>query len=305
MLARDIDTPGERSNFFARARTGEMTRLFRGVYVPTSQWEVMDADERYRVTVKATAAFAESDHVYSHASAAALWRLPWVGPWPTNAHVTVAKASGGRSKQMFARHTTGEPLCRVEIDGIPVTSLAKTSVDISRTQSFGRAVAVVDAVLRRARHPRSDLPADVVCRDDLLRELDEIPRNKGVVKAIHVIKFADGRADRPGESMSRVNIHLARLPEPQLQVPLAGASGRVWTVDFFWSGCGLIGEFDGLAKYTDEEFLRGRSPTEAVIDEKRREDDLRAAGYGVSRWGWRIAMSSNLLREHLVLAGLQ
>lgn len=206
---------------------------------------------------------------------------------------------------MFARHTTGHPSNTVDVDGVTVTTLARTCVDIARTQPFGCAVAVVDAALRRVDHPRSDLPRQHVLREDLLRELRGIPHNKGVVKALRVIQFADGRADRPGESMSRVNIHLARLPEPDLQVKLAGASGTVWTVDFFWSGCGLIGEFDGLAKYTDEVFLRGRSSAEAVIDEKRREDDLRAAGYRLSRWGWRVAMSPNLIRQHLIRAGLR
>lgn len=305
LLARDIETPGERSDFFLRARQGEFTRIFRGVHIATSQWEMMDADERYRATVKASVAFAESDNVYSHASAAALWRLPWIGPWPTKAHVTVATAAGGRSKQMFARHTTGQPSDTAEIDGVTVTTLARTSVDIARTQSFGCAVAVVDAALRRAVYPRPELPADVVVHADLLRELHGIPRNKGVVKALRVISFADGRADRPGESISRVNIHLARLPAPELQVELAGASGKVWTVDFFWRGCRLIGEFDGATKYTNEEFLRGRSSAEAVIAEKAREDDLRAAGYGMSRWGWRVAMSPSLIREQLVRAGLR
>lgn len=305
VLTRDLETPGERSDFFARARNGEFTRLFRGVHIPTEQWDLMDADERYRATVKATAAFAESDHAYSHASAVALWRLPWVGPWPSEVHVTVGKAAGGRSKQMFVRHTTGELPHVVEIDGVIITTLARTAVDVARTQSFGCAVAVVDAALRRALHSRSDLPVDAASPDDLLRELDMIPRNKGVAKALRVIRFSDARADRPGESISRVNIHLARLPEPELQVRLTGASGKVWTVDFFWREHGLIGEFDGAVKYSDEVFLRGRSSAEAVIDEKAREDDLRAAGFAMSRWGWRIAMSPSLIREHLVRAGLR
>lgn len=192
LLARDLETPGERSDFFMRARKGEFTRIFRGVHVATSQWEELGDDERYRALVKGSAAFSESDQVYSHESAVALWQLPWIGPWPTKAHVTVAVAAGGRSKQMFVRHTTGVPSRTVEIDGVLVTTLARTSVDIARAQSFGRAVAVVDAALRRATHPQRGFPEEAVVHADLLQELAGVPRNKGVVKALRVINFADG-----------------------------------------------------------------------------------------------------------------
>ncbi len=265
----------------------------------------MDVDERYRAVVKASAAFSEGDQVYSHVSAAALWRLPWIGPWPERAHVTVPASIGGRSQQMFVRHTTGVPSKSIVVDGIAATTLARTAVDIARTQSFACAVTVLDAALRRAAHPRLGCPVQNVDHDDLLAELCGVPQNQGVAKALRAIGFADGRADRPGESMSRVSMRVARLPDPELQVSLVGASGKKWTVDFVWRDIGLIGEFDGEVKYTSEEFLRGRSPAEAVIDEKSREDDLRAAGYGMSRWGWRVAISARLIREHLVRAGLR
>ncbi|HUG50856.1 MAG TPA: hypothetical protein VLZ78_07660, partial [Terrimesophilobacter sp.] len=95
------------------------------------------------------------------------------------------------------------------------------------------------------------------------------------------------------------------LPRPELQVPIVGDSGRVWIVDFWWPEFNLIGEFDGHRKYTDPEFLRGRTPEQAVIDEKDREDDLRAAHHGMSRWDWDIALSPIRLRDKLLRAGLR
>ena len=92
---------------------------------------------------------------------------------------------------------------------------------------------------------------------------------------------------------------------PQLQVAIEGASGQVYIVDFWWPEFNMIGEFDGNAKYTDPEFLRGRTPEQALIDEKRREDDLRAAGHGMTRWHWQIACSLNRLRAHLLAAGIR
>lgn len=62
-----------------------------------------------------------------------------------------------------------------------------------------------------------------------------------------------------------------------------GLAGRT---DFEWPEERLCGEFDGLAKYRRVEYLQGRTPSEAVIDEKRREDRIRATGRGVIRWTW-------------------
>lgn len=45
-------------------------------------------------------------------------------------------------------------------------------------------------------------------------------------------------------------------------------------------------------------------PGEAVIKEKRREDELRAGGLRFARWGWDDAMSGHPLREILIEAGL-
>jgi hypothetical protein len=42
-----------------------------------------------------------------------------------------------------------------------------------------------------------------------------------------------------------------------------------------------------------------------VIDEKVREDDLRAARHGMSRWDWTKAVSPRLLSAHLIAAGLR
>lgn len=92
---------------------------------------------------------------------------------------------------------------------------------------------------------------------------------------------------------------------PVLQAEIVGASGRVWTVDFWWPGFNLVGEFDGKVEYSDPAFLRGRTPEQALLDEKDREDDIRAAGHRMSRWGWTTALSPGLLRAHLVAAGLR
>ncbi|HRN28687.1 MAG TPA: hypothetical protein PK890_03140, partial [Terrimesophilobacter sp.] len=184
------------------------------------------------------------------------------------------------------------------------TTLARTVVDVATVASFGQAVTIADAALRRTKHPFTGLPFVDLTRDDLLKELVNAGVSHGRSKARDAIEFSNGLADRPGESMSRVSMRRTRLPMPELQVSLRGASGRTWSVDFFWRHRKLIGEFDGQWKYTDPEFLAGRTPHQVLIDEKEREDDLRAAGNGMTRWGWKTAVSPTLLHAHLRSAGL-
>ncbi|MBX3094135.1 MAG: type IV toxin-antitoxin system AbiEi family antitoxin domain-containing protein [Cryobacterium sp.] len=299
---RDLTIPGERSDFYRRVRAGEFTRVVRGAYLPTTTWNELGPDAQYRVVV---AASDRPGFVFSHHSAAAMWRLPWIGPWPHRIHLAEQADAGRLSTPAITRHTTGVPPSVEVIDGLTVTSLARTVVDLACALTFERAVTIADAALRRTAHPLGGLPATTLSRHDLQHELARVPVNRGAVKARNVIAFADPQADRPGESLSRVSMLRARLPAPQLQAPLRGRSGREWRVDFYWPGNRLIGEFDGEWKYTNPEFANERTPKRILLDEKFREDDLRAANYGFARWGWGMARSPAQLRRHLLDAGLQ
>lgn len=304
-LTRDIHTPGERNAFYARVDRGELVRLCRGAYMRAAVWSTLHPDARHRALVKAVAALSSPDVVFSHSSAAALWRLPRIGSWPSQVHAVDAVATGGRSSHRLIRHAVGVPRVVDQIDGLVVTSLARSVVDLARTEPFAAAVAAADAALRRTEHPWREVPSTTLTRTDLFEELANIPLRHGTARARRVIEFADGAADRPGESLSRVSMLSAGITMPELQVPLYGASGRRYVVDFFWRKFNVIGEFDGLDKYVNPVYLRGRTSAQVLQDEKRREDDLRAAGHGMSRWEWAVAISPRRLRAQLALAGVR
>jgi hypothetical protein len=304
-LTREITVAGDRSEFYRLVHHGDFVALRRGVYMKAWRWAELDRDERYLARVRASVAFTEG-LVVSHLSASAVWRLPWVGPYPSFVHAVCEDArSGGRRSSAIRLHALGAPDDFAEIDGVGVTSLARTVVDVARTSSFAQAVVVADAALRRSSIPLDGLPATFLTPDDLHREVGLVALTHGTAKALRAIEFADARADSPGESISRVNMSLARLTAPILQAPLRGASGKVWNVDFWWPTYNLIGEFDGKAKYTEEKYLKGRTPQQALYDEKMREDDLRSAHHNFTRWPWATATSMPLLRAHLIAAGLR
>ena len=294
-LASHATRVGECDQLYQRSRRGDVTRVFRGCFVDTTYWLSLDAADRHRALAHLAALRFDDDLVFSHRTAAALYRLPVLGPWPARVHVAGHPGAASDRSAALARHALGVSNASVRIDGLQVTPLAVTVAQLAAVERFAAGVVVADAALRRPGLSTADLQAAARA----------IPRYHGRSRAISVAEFADGRADRPGESISRCSMLAAGLTLPELQVELVGASGGRYFADFYWREFGLIGEFDGAAKYKDPEFLRGRTPEQALLDEKYREDDLRAAKHGFSRWGWKVALSPPLLGAQLRSAGVR
>ena len=303
ILSRHLD-PAERKKIHQRHRRGEVVQLHRGAYVEAQLWLSLDLDARCRASALAVAVHFDYEFVFSHLSAAALWRLPRLGSWPVRPHVAGGRGAAS-ARSAFVRHGLGIPDVTDSIDTLRVTTLCATVVDVAAMVGFGHAVVVADAALRRNARPVPGVPHAAFGQADLFRELGRIAASHGAVKARRAIEFADGRADRPGESLSRVNMRIAGVTAPEIQVSMIGASGKSYDVDFWWPESNVIGEFDGKFKYTDPAYMNGRTPQQVLYDEKLREDDLRAAQHRFTRWPWATAVSPTLLRAHLAGAGVR
>src|SRR5690606_907417 len=113
---------------------------------------------------------------YSHDSAAVMWGLPSLGRWSRHIHVVAPRASGGRSQGQVKRHCVGGDADGVDIDGLMVTSLARTLVDTGCTSSFLRAVTMIDAGLRAPKDGelRHQLGITAPSKTELLSLLDSL-----------------------------------------------------------------------------------------------------------------------------------
>lgn len=132
-----------------------------------------------------------------------------------------------------------EPECSVA-RGVPVTGLARTVVDLSRSEGRRGGVVLADAALRRGLEPA-----------ELAWVVQQSSTWPGATRAGAVACFADGRSESVHESVSRVVLAELGLPapEPQVEVWLDGVLlGRV---DFLWKDRRTVGEADGMAKYVD------------------------------------------------------
>ncbi|MFZ2165823.1 MAG: hypothetical protein WAV45_10195 [Propionibacteriaceae bacterium] len=161
------------------------------------------------------------------------------------------------------------------IEGMRVTTLARTAVDLARCNEFERAVAVMDAALHQG------LP-----KDDLMELVSKAPRRYGIVCARRAAAFSDPLSESVGESRSRVVFDRWGLPKPKLQFPLFSPGGVfIARSDFGWPEFRVLGEFDGLIKYGGT-LKSGESGVEAFAKEKQREEAIRDAGWIIVRWMW-------------------
>lgn len=273
-------------------------RLVPGRYVRAQHWRAFDDRERYLMLSFAALSALRCDAVLSHASAAAFWGLPRLGPWPSRAQVTVPAATTSTANRWAYKHaSTLSDDETLEFAGFRVTSPARTGVDLALVSSFRQSVVALDHGLHVGLFDQNEL-LDLSTHRSAVR---------GGVRAKRAIAFADARADRPGESLSRVVIHEGGFEEPELQKHFPNPTGPDAYGDFWWRGCRRVGEFDGEVKYRDERMRAGRSPEQVVIDEKRREDDLRALPgvRTVVRWTWGDALRAEPMVRALARAGVR
>lgn len=282
VLTRDLAqrgfSPDEIRRMLAR---GEVARVRRGAYLQLRNERQADADPHDLRTphlhlIAGTEAQLHPRAVLSHGSAAAVWNLPLFRDMVGQVHLTRDRRGGGVRRSTVFVH--GSPLRaedRTIVEGHAVTSLARTAVDLARTLSFDKAVAVADAAVA--------MGADPVALGECL---EQARRWYGCPAARRVIAFADGRSESVGESFSRLRLHDLGLAPPTLQFEVFDEHGYlVGITDFAWPERRTLGEFDGVVKYGA---LRrpGETAEEAVLREKRREDALRDQGWEIARWGW-------------------
>jgi len=210
----------------------------------------------------------------------------------------------GASRRSYSARKYPVPESPDVIDGLLVTPIARTLVDIGRSARLETSVAMMDHALAPVHGRRAVVPGGRITRAALVAEHGTIASPRGRVRCEQAIGLADGESGSAGESLSRVVMHVLGVPAPILQQSFYDARGLIGYVDFWWPAFNLIGEFDGYGKYLREELLAGQTTAQAVIAEKTREDRLRRCGPIVTRWDWTIARSLPRLERHLIEAGL-
>ena len=171
-------------------------------------------------------------------------------------------------------------------------------LDLLAARPFLSGVVSLEHVLHHGARYR-------ISRDALIGAVAAKRPFRHAVRVAAVVDFVGDKSESPGESLSKVRIWEAEMPLPIQQKRFIGTDGREYFVDFYFPEADAIGESDGYAKYENPEFLKGRTPTQAFRDEKRREDALRPLVRSFVRWDWSDAWLGAPLYAKLSHAGIR
>ncbi|WP_051158785.1 hypothetical protein [Tsukamurella sp. 1534] len=144
--------------------------------------------------------------VLSHQSAAVLWGLPLQRPDYSRVHTTIDERHKGGlvsgRRHVHPRSLPAEDV--VTLDGLAVTSLARTAVDLALAGTYEQALAVFDGARLVPRFPSAgDRPT--VPLDDLVRVIDGLGRRTGRETMLRALADSVECSESVGESWSRAD----------------------------------------------------------------------------------------------------
>lgn len=257
----------------AMVSAGHLRRVRRGFY-ERGESVALSPEVRHRVLMDAVLT-RHPGCVFSHVSAAVAHGLPVPEKVLGRAHVVrAAENSGSKCLPDLYLHRSTFPIRTTTIDGLSVTPLERTVLDLIRVLHGADALAVADRALA--------LGLD---RGEVLALLEADGSRRGNVQARRVLLLADPRAESPGESWTRWSMAEAGTPMPDLQAEFHDPrTGELLArTDFYWREHNLVGEFDGKVKY-GRLLKPGQDVAEVVLAEKQREERLRRIGLWMVRF---------------------
>lgn len=279
-LTKEARAAGLSSTSIAGAlRRRQIIPVAPSLYAVRESWIRLGPRELHLGMSRAAAASIETS-VVSHQSAALMHGLPHpLGPLgPVS--LTLPDSVCTSARDDWRRLLDGRlPESHVTtVDGVRVTTVARTVLDAFRQLRDRDALAIADGALRLGVPP-GDLQA--------MRAFQS--RWPGVRKADVGLAMVDPRRESWLESASVATAHRLGFSVPLSQVSIHDLDGQlIGRVDFLWPSAGVIGEADGRGKYQGEYAVDEWDPAMAaalMTAERDRERRLEAVGFAVARWG--------------------
>jgi hypothetical protein len=241
-------------------RRSELVPLQRGIYLGGGPASPALRAEAAILTVDQPGAAA------SHATAARVHGLvvPLGGP----EHVTLPRRQRRPHRDRLRLHTarlSDRDLSLV--DGIPVTAIPRTLLDLCRELRRTDAVWAVERALAEG----------TVTLDELEAAAIRLARTPGIVGARERFRAARPLSGSPLETEARLVIVDAGLPEPELQVEVQLGGGRRAFLDLAYSELRIGIELDG----------RDHERIDAVFRDRWRQNSVHGQDWVLYRFTWR------------------
>ncbi|WP_074712798.1 hypothetical protein [Arthrobacter alpinus] len=325
ILPSDLELAGQDSRLLARlCNSGRYFRVRRSVYAEATEWHALDEFSQYGLRAAAFTLATKDPPIFCLSTAALLWGL-WICGTPEKLYVLTDQAGGGRSRGDIIRHFGRLDGGVVRCGPLLLTDKLTTTLGLITRLKFEQAVTVCDSSLHERRYPGPGnvfLPVDAAAseqdpvwnndepqglpllKSELLDAADSLPSKAAYNRAVAVVEFASGLSGSAGESISRVRMAQLGFAAPELQHCFTLRDGRDAFVDFWFARQRKAGEFDGRAKYLRQDWAGGKSIEQRIIEEKDREDQIRAQGVGFFRWTWPEMMDLRGFERLLRQAGI-
>lgn len=215
-----------------RIASGRWRVVYRGVYAIEGQ------PPAWRQSLMAAVLACGDDAAASHASAAALWRLPGFDEGPIE---LLVPGRGGKVKPYRVHRATTLPAAdTTRVDGIPVTTPARTLFDIAAVCAEDTVEIALDDALRRR----------LVSIPVLRRRLEQPGRGnagRALMRELLAQRSGGGRpAESPLETMMMRVLRRHALPLPVRQYHVWLEERRL-RLDFAYPDRKVVIETDGYA----------------------------------------------------------
>jgi hypothetical protein len=144
------------------------------------------------------------------------------------------------------------------VAGMPVTTPARTALDLGCRHPVDEAVAAIDALARATNLKMADV--------ELLAE--RYRGRRGIRNARAVLDLIDAGAESPRETWLRLLLIRAGFPRPQTQIPVYDEYGvLVAVVDMGWEDIKVAADYEGDHHRTDRrQFNKDITRAEALTD---------------------------------------
>lgn len=221
-----------------RLRGPDLGRPFHGVRGSRASLELIEACRAYASLQRVDA--------FSHTTAAELYGAPLPSRLRhrpgDDLHVTVPGTMRARQLAGVVGHASTRFIA-VELEGLPLIAPDRTWLDLAAMLTVEQLVAVGDFFVG-GREP--------LCEIDDLRRMARTPRARGVRTARLAVESVRRGVESPQESMLRLALIGAGLPEPEINYTVLDANGRFLArVDLAYPQFMIALEYEGDHHRTD------------------------------------------------------
>lgn len=271
--AQVLRVGGTRGIIEHRLRTGRWEPASQGIY------RLAGAPRSWRQDLIAACLAWGAGAVVSHRAAAVLWKF--LGFSAMLVELTVPRTRRRAAPGLIHRYPLGRRDVTT-VDGIPVTTPARTLIDLATVCSIDALEEVLDDALLRG----------VVTLPGLRRCFASVARQggPGTAKGRRLLEARDPSTPGPESVFERRLLRLLRssgLPDPRLQYQIRNGRRLIATVDFAYPDVRVAIEADGR---------RWHSSRRRFIRDRARGNQLTAMGWRVLHATWSdLAQSGTLI----------